>query len=241
MALGVHGMSALTAITAQNTVEVSGVHEIPAEFVVEQIDAVATDIGVDAAKTGMLASASIVEAVAGALSAHNIDRLVVDPVFISQHRDRLLAEDAVDAMKRSLLPLATVLTPNLFEAEALTGRDIADIGAMEEAARRLSDMGPRSVLVKGGHLEGDEAVDVFYDGREITHLRGPRFDTDDTHGTGCSLSAAITARLAQGDDVAEAVAFAKDFISSAIERGLRIGKGYGPVNPAWKVWDQIDP
>jgi hydroxymethylpyrimidine/phosphomethylpyrimidine kinase len=241
MALGVHGMSALTAITAQNTVEVSGVHEIPAEFVVEQIDAVATDIGVDAAKTGMLASASIVEAVAGALSAHNIDRLVVDPVFISQHRDRLLAEDAVDAMKRSLLPLATVLTPNLFEAEALTGRDIAHIGAMEEAARRLSDMGPRSVLVKGGHLEGDEAVDVFYDGREITHLRGPRFDTDDTHGTGCSLSAAITARLAQGDDVAEAVAFAKDFISSAIERGLRIGKGYGPVNPAWKVWDQIDP
>ena len=236
MALGCHGMSAVTALTAQNTVGVSGVHAVPAEFVAEQIDAVATDIGVDAAKTGMLASAEIVDAVAAAVSAHAIDNLVIDPVFVSKSRDRLLAEDAVDALVRKLFPLATVVTPNLFETAGLLG--IAEPSTPEdlrEAARAVLELGPKAVLIKGGHLPGERAVDVLYDGRSFVEVDGVRFDTEDTHGTGCALSAAIAARLAHGDDVVGAVRFAKEFVSGAIERGLRIGKGYGPVNPAWNL------
>ncbi|MGH2525298.1 MAG: bifunctional hydroxymethylpyrimidine kinase/phosphomethylpyrimidine kinase, partial [Actinomycetota bacterium] len=198
-ALGCHGTSAITALTAQNTVAVSGIHEVPEEFVVQQIDAVVSDIGVDAAKTGMLAAAGIVEAVAKAVEANAIDKLVVDPVFVSKHRNRLLQERAVDALATRLFPLAMVITPNLFEAGALLGREIDTRAAMKEAARELHDLGPSAVLVKGGHLPGDRAVDVFYDGSEITELDGPRFDTNDTHGTGCAISAAITARLAHGD------------------------------------------
>jgi hydroxymethylpyrimidine kinase/phosphomethylpyrimidine kinase len=235
MALGCHGMSAVTALTAQNTVEVAGIHAVPPDFVVAQIDAVATDIGVDAAKTGMLANAEITEAVAGALRAHGIDRLVVDPVFVSKSRDHLLAPDAVSALRDRILPLALVVTPNLYEAGGLLGRDIETLADMAEAAADLLALGPRSVLVKGGHLPGDRAVDVFYDGRDVVEIDGPRFDTDDTHGTGCALSAAIAARLAHGDDPIDAVRFAKRFVAGAIERGLRIGKGYGPVNPAWKT------
>ena len=233
-ALGCHGTSALTALTAQNTVAVTGIHEVPEEFVVQQIDAVASDIGVDAAKTGMLASPGIVEAVAKAIEANGITKLVVDPVFVSKHRDRLLAEDAVDALKTTLFPLATVITPNLYEAGALVGREVNDLAQMKEAAEELHVLGPGAVLVKGGHLPGDRAIDVLFDGDEMTELDGPRFDTEDTHGTGCAISAAITARLAHGDDLAEAVTFAKEFIGGAIERSLRIGKGYGPVNPGWR-------
>ncbi|HYI46022.1 MAG TPA: bifunctional hydroxymethylpyrimidine kinase/phosphomethylpyrimidine kinase [Actinomycetota bacterium] len=235
LALGCHGMSALTALTAQNTVEVIGIHEVPAEFVTQQIDAVATDIGVDAAKTGMLASAGIVEAVAAAVKGHGIENLVVDPVFVSKHRDRLLATSAVDALKQQLLPLASVITPNLYEAGALLDREVESLDAMEDAARSLHELGPRSVLVKGGHLPDREAVDVFFTGDEMHHLRGPRFETEDTHGTGCALSAAIAARLAHGDELLEAVTFAKDFLSGAIDRSLRLGRGYGPVNPGWRL------
>ena len=234
-ALGCHGMSAVTALTAQNTVGVTGIHEVPAEFVIAQIDAVASDIGVDAAKTGMLASPAIVEAVAKAVEANGIDRLVVDPVFISKHKDTLLSEDSVEALKTRLIPLAAVITPNLHEAGGLVGGDITTRDEMRDAARRLKDLGPRSVLVKGGHLPGDRAVDVFYDGTEFVDIDGPRFDTEDTHGTGCALSAAIAARLAHGDDLLDAVRAAKLFISGAIERALRIGQGYGPVNPGWKL------
>jgi hydroxymethylpyrimidine/phosphomethylpyrimidine kinase len=235
MALGCHGMSAITALTAQNTVEVAGIHPVPSDFVVAQIDAVATDIGVDAAKTGMLATAEITEAVAGALRAHGIDRLVVDPVFVSKSRDHLLAPDAVSALRDRILPLALVVTPNLYEAGELLGREIETRADMAEAAVDLHALGPRSVLVKGGHLPGDRAVDVFYDGRDVVEIDGPRFDTEDTHGTGCALSAAIAARLAHGDDLIDAVRFAKRFVAGAIEHGLRIGKGYGPVNPAWET------
>ena len=200
-ALGCHGMSALTALTAQNTVGVTGIHEIPPEFVIAQIDAVTSDIGVDAAKTGMLSSAAIVEATAKAVEVHSIDRLVVDPVFVSKHRDRLLAEDAIEALKEHLFPLATVVTPNLFEAEGLLGEQVTTLDEMRDAARALRDLGPRSVLVKGGHLDGGEgAVDVLYDGTNFTEIDGPRFDTVDTHGTGCALSAAIAARLAHGEE-----------------------------------------
>jgi hydroxymethylpyrimidine kinase/phosphomethylpyrimidine kinase len=235
MALGCHGMSALTALTAQNTVGVDGVHPVPPDFVVAQIDAVATDIGVDAAKTGMLATSEIIEAVADAIRAHRIDELVVDPVFVSKSRDHLLAEKAVDALKERILPLAAVVTPNLYETSGLLGEDVGTLDEMRDAARALHALGPRSVLVKGGHLPGEFAIDVFFDGTEIIELSGPRFETDDTHGTGCALSAAIAARLAHGDDLVAAVRAAKDFVSGAIEHGLRLGKGYGPVNPAWRL------
>ncbi len=235
-ALGCHGMSAITALTAQNTVGVTGISTVEPDFVVEQIRAVASDIGVDAAKTGMLASAAIVEAVAGAISEFGIAKLVVDPVFVSKHGDTLLTGDAVNAMRNVLFPLAEVVTPNLHEAAALAGKDeIVDRDGMVEAAKHLHEFGPRYVLIKGGHLGDDQAVDVLYDGLEITELEGPRFDTSDTHGTGCTLSAAIAAHLARGDDTQTAIGAAKQFITGAIERPLRIGKGVGPVNPGWNL------
>ncbi|MEA2510141.1 MAG: hydroxymethylpyrimidine/phosphomethylpyrimidine kinase [Actinomycetota bacterium] len=236
LALGCHGMSAVTALTAQNTVEVSDIYLAPPSFVSAQIDAVAGDIGVDAAKTGMLASAPIVEAVASALSAHGIDRLVVDPVFVSKHRDRLLAEDAIGALKESLFPQALVITPNLYETSALLGGgDISSVEEMKEAAVALGTLGPRAVLVKGGHLPGELAVDVFWDGRVCIELAGVRFDTKDTHGTGCALSAAIAAFLAHGDSLPDAVRRSKHFVSGAIRNNIRLGRGFGPVNPGWNL------
>ncbi|MDQ3662649.1 MAG: bifunctional hydroxymethylpyrimidine kinase/phosphomethylpyrimidine kinase [Actinomycetota bacterium] len=236
MAFGCHGTSAVTALTAQNTVRVTDVHEVPAAFVVEQINAVVSDIGVDAAKTGMLASAAIVEAVAEAVAIHRISPLVVDPVSVSKHGSRLLAEDAVLALRTRLLPHAALITPNLQEAETLLGHSVRTLAEMKEAARELADLGPAAVVVKGGHLKGEEeAVDVFYDGTSVEVLRGPRYDTQDTHGTGCALAAAVTAGLAKGVGLAEAVADAKSFVAGAIERSLRLGSGYGPVNPAWRL------
>jgi hydroxymethylpyrimidine/phosphomethylpyrimidine kinase len=239
LALGCHGMSAVTALTAQNTVEVAAIELVSPRFVTAQIDAIATDIGVDAAKTGMLASAGIVEAVADALSAYHVDRLVVDPVFVSKHRDRLLAEDAVGALKTKLFPLAMVITPNLYEAGALLGAgDIASIDDMKTAARELGALGPRSVLLKGGHLPGDEAIDIFWDGQRCREISGPRYDTADTHGTGCALSAAIAAFLARGHDLSSAIDGGKRFVSGAIRRSIRLGKGFGPVNPGWAITDE---
>jgi hydroxymethylpyrimidine/phosphomethylpyrimidine kinase len=235
MALGCHGASALTALTAQNTQGVTGIHEVDPAFVRLQIDAVATDMEVAAAKTGMLASAAIVEAVAEAVTEHTIPNLVVDPVFVSKSRHRLLAEDAVAALTTKLFPLARVVTPNLYEASALVGHEVTDRAAMAEAARALHALGARSVLVKGGHLPGDEAVDLLFDGASFHEVSGPRFDTRDTHGTGCTLSAAIAAHLAHGSELVEAVERAKAFVTGAIRRSLRIGQGYGPVNPAWDL------
>lgn len=234
-AYGCHGMSAVTALTAQNTVGVTGIHEVPAAFVVEQIDAVAGDIGVDAAKTGMLASAEIVAAVAKSISSHGIPKLVVDPVFVSKHGNTLLTDDAIDALRFDLFPLAAIVTPNLHEAGLLLGRDIDSLPAMEEAARALHDLGPGAVLVKGGHLGRETAVDVLFDGRSIRRIEGPRYDTEDTHGTGCALSAAICAGLAKGDELGAAVEEAKRFVSEAIRRSLRLGRGFGPVNPGWRL------
>jgi hydroxymethylpyrimidine/phosphomethylpyrimidine kinase len=241
-ALGCHGTSALTALTAQNTVGVNGVHEVPAEFVRAQIDAVADDIGVDAAKTGMLSSAEIVIAAAEGVKAHNIAKLVVDPVFVSKHRDTLLAESAVDALKDRLIPLAEIVTPNLYEAGALLGHEIASLPDMRTAAKELAlELGPRAVLVKGGHLEGERAIDVFYDGARFEEIAGDRFDTEDTHGTGCTLAAAITAYLARGEELLDAVHAAKRFVSGAIRRSLRLGKGFGPVNPGWDLQPSARP
>ena len=238
-ALGCHGMSALTALTAQNTVAVTGIHEVPPEFVIAQIDAVVTDIGVDAAKTGMLGSAAVVEAVAKAIEAHEVAKLVVDPVMVAKSGDRLLAEDAVQAVRDRVLPLATIVTPNLHEAELLVRGEIGSRDDMRAAARALHEAGAGAVLVKGGHREGPEAVDVLFDGRDFTELSGPRYDTGDTHGTGCCLAAAIAARLAWGDELQSAVREAKGFVTGAIRHGLRLGGGHGPVHPGWRLWPEL--
>jgi hydroxymethylpyrimidine/phosphomethylpyrimidine kinase len=229
-ALGVHGTSALTTITAQNTVDVTDILELPASLIRAQIDAVVTDIGVDAAKTGMLSSAEIIEAVARAVEAHAINLLVVDPVMVAKGGARLLRDDAVGALRSRLLPLAAVLTPNIPEAEVLLGRSIASLDDRREAARELLALGPRAVVVKGGHAEG-EAIDVYWDGTELVELIAHRIDTTNTHGSGCVFSAAIAARLAAGRAPIDAVRDAKQFITNAIEFSLELGHGHGPVNP----------
>lgn len=234
-ALGCHGMSALTALTAQNTVGVTGISEVEPEFVIAQIEAVATDIGVDAAKTGMLASPAIVAAVAKAIEAHDIRQLVVDPVSVSKHRDQLLTDEAVATLRTRLFPLATLITPNLYETGLFLDRVVESLSDMRRAAQDLHALGPGAVLVKGGHLPGPKATDVFFDGDELVEITAPRYDTADTHGTGCALSAAITARLAHGDRVIDAVRFAKEFVAGAIQHGLRLGQGFGPVNPGWRT------
>lgn len=241
-ALGCHGTVALTALTAQNTVGVNAVHQVPPAFVRAQVDAVAGDIGIDAAKTGMLASGEIVEAAAYAVKDHGIAKLVVDPVFVSKHRDRLLTEDAVDVLKNRLIPLAEIVTPNLLEAGALLGTEITTLPEMRTAAKALAlEFGPRAVLIKGGHLDSERAIDVFYDGATFVEIEDVRIDTQDTHGTGCTLAAAIAARLAHGDDILEAVQAAKRFVTGAIRRSIRIGKGFGPVNPGWDLQPRVRP
>jgi hydroxymethylpyrimidine/phosphomethylpyrimidine kinase len=230
-ALGVWGMSAITAVTVQNTKGVEGFEELSPRLVGDQIRAVATDIGVDAAKTGMLASRAIIEAVAEALSEVRIPYLVVDPVFVSKHGHPLLAEDAVDALRTRILPLATLVTPNLPEAAGLAGTPVRDRDAMEEAGRAILALGPSAVLVKGGHLEGADATDLLVNAGGVEEMRGSRIDTPHTHGTGCVLSAAITAHLARGEGLEEAVREGKAFVTGAIRRHLEIGQGIGPVDP----------
>ena len=235
-ALGCHGSSAITALTAQNTVAVTSINEVPPEFVHAQIEAVVSDIGVDAAKTGMLGSAPVVEAVAKAIEVHEIRPLVVDPVMVAKSGDRLLEEDAVRTLLRRVVPLATVLTPNLEEAALLSGGEIRTPDDMRAAAQALHDAGADSVLVKGGHGESSQALDVFFDGRDFLELEAPRYTTGDTHGTGCCLAAAITARLASGDELVAAVRFGKEFVTGAIRHALRLGRGHGPVHPGWRLW-----
>lgn len=229
-ALGVFGTSAITSVTAQNTVGVQEVHDLPPEFVGRQIDSILEDIAIDAAKTGMLSSAAISEIVAEKLKTYAIKRLVVDPVMIAKSGAALLQPDAVQALIEYLLPLTLVLTPNVPEAETLWGQKITGLDEMREAARRIHDLGPRYVVLKGGHLSG-RAVDLLFDGRRFTELDAERIETPHTHGTGCVFSAAITAELAKGSPVPEAVAAAKRFVTAAIRHGFRLGKGFGPTDP----------
>ena len=233
-ALGVYGLTAITAITAQNTREVTGIVEIAPEMVARQIDTVVADIGVDAAKTGMLSSAPIIEVVADRIRHHRLETLVVDPVMIAKSGAALLRPDAVDALRRRILPLALVVTPNLPEAEALCGAAIHTPADAEEAARRIAGLGPRYVVVKGGHLDGP-AVDTMYDGERIERLEAPRVATRHTHGTGCVFSAAIAAELARGEDPRAAIRAAKTFVTGAIERALPLGGGHGPANPMHRL------
>jgi hydroxymethylpyrimidine/phosphomethylpyrimidine kinase len=230
--LGVFGTSAITALTAQNTTGVTAIVEMTPEFVVEQIDQVVGDIGVDAAKTGMLSNAAIIGAVVRALERWNVDRLVVDPVMISKSGAALLRPEATDALRRVLLPRALVVTPNLHEAAALVGRPVRSLDDARDAARHIQSMGPRYVVVKGGHLEGaGQSTDVLFDGTRYEEFSSPRAATPHTHGTGCVFSAAITAGLAKGLHVRDAVAQAKTLITAAIASGLPLGRGHGPADP----------
>jgi hydroxymethylpyrimidine/phosphomethylpyrimidine kinase len=236
LALRTHGMSVVTAVTAQNSVGVQGVWELPVDAVVAQFRSVVDDIGVDAVKTGMLASPALVETVAGLLRPLRDAGvpIVVDPVAVSKHGDRLLAAEALDAVRTSLLPLATIVTPNLDEAAALTGTAYRSEADLRPAAAAVSAFGPAWVLVKGGHLPGD-AVDLLFDGTTEHRFTAPRFDNRHTHGTGCTLASAIAARLAGGDDPVAAVRAAKTYVTEALSRGFALGSGIGPVDHGWPL------
>jgi hydroxymethylpyrimidine/phosphomethylpyrimidine kinase len=233
-ALGVYGASVVCAITAQNTLGVRAVHEVPPEVVAAQIDAVVEDIGVDGVKTGMLSSAGIIATVAERVRHWRLEPvLVVDPVMVAKSGDRLLREDAVEALVHRLLPLAAVLTPNLPEAEVLVGHALSDDAAIRDAARQIADLGPRAVVMKAGHRPGEAVDDLLFDGRGFHVLRGRRIHSTSTHGTGCTLSAAIAAGLARGDDVVTAVSDAKRYLAEAIRRARPLGGGHGPVAHDW--------
>jgi hydroxymethylpyrimidine/phosphomethylpyrimidine kinase len=234
-ALGVYGLSALTAITAQNTQGVFAAQDLPPELVEAQIDAVLEDIGADAAKAGMLSSSAIIEVVARCVSRWNL-RLVVDPVMVAKGGDPLLQPEAITALSTVLLPLAEVVTPNLFEAEVLTGQRIETLDDMRAAAQAIFTLGPRHVVVKGGHRAADP-VDVFFDGKRFAELRAERISTRHTHGTGCTFSAAIAAFMARGFSVDAAIADAKSYITQAIRYAPGLGRGHGPVGHFWQ-WQQ---
>jgi hydroxymethylpyrimidine/phosphomethylpyrimidine kinase len=227
--LGGFGMSVITALTAQNTLGVHSIHDVPPPFVAAQFDAVATDIGIDAAKTGMLATSEVLRVVAGKIRQYGIEKLVVDPVMVAKGGMSLIREEAKKTLIMELVPLAYVLTPNIPEAEVLSGLRILTLSDMKEAARIIRNLGARHVVVKGGHLSGD-ATDLLYDGREFTTFNAPRIATEDTHGTGCTYSAAIATYLGFGMDVPGAVAEAKRYITEAIRRAWRVGGGHGPTN-----------
>jgi len=229
-AFDVFGMSVLTSITAQNTVGVRATHDIPAEIVGKQIDAVMEDIGADAAKTGMVSSREIIEVIADRVKKHGLANLVVDPVMVAESGDRLLRKDAETSMTKVLFPLASVVTPNTFEAGIISGTTIEDLEAAKKAAEIIREMGPDFVLVKGGHIQGPEAVDILFDGKEFRYFKAQRIDTTNKHGTGCTFSAAITACLSKGMNVNDSIEAAKDYITRAIESAPSgIGKGSGPV------------
>jgi hydroxymethylpyrimidine/phosphomethylpyrimidine kinase len=232
-AFGVYGASAITAITAQNTLGVRAIHEVPVDVVAAQIDAVLEDIGADAAKTGMLSSAPIIEVVADRLHAHSFAALVVDPVMLAKSGDALLRPDAVQALVELLLPLAAVVTPNGPEATVLSGVEVRDMASAREAARRIHALGPSIVIIKGGHLAGDRSDDLVFDGRSFEVLSGQRIETPHTHGTGCTFSAAIVAGLARGLEPLEAARQARAFLQGAIEHAEPLGAGHGPVNHLW--------
>jgi hydroxymethylpyrimidine/phosphomethylpyrimidine kinase len=227
---GVFGTSAVTAVTAQNTVAVTGIEVLSPELVGLQIDAVVSDIGVDAVKTGMLSSRSLIEIVARKLEEHRLEKAVVDPVMVAKSGARLLDPGAVDALAGALLPRAFVVTPNLPEAESLVGFPLEDEASILEAAKRIVEMGAKAALVKGGHGRGEESVDVLYYRGGFRHYRAPRIQTKNTHGTGCTFSAAIAAELALGRELEKAVERAKAYLTKALSTGLELGKGHGPLN-----------
>ena len=234
-ALGVYGASALTAITAQNTMGVTAVHEAPPDIIAAQIDAVIADIGADAVKTGMLASGPIVAVVADAIRRHGIANLVVDPVMVAKSGDRLLRAAAIASICNDLLPLAAVVTPNLPEAAELTGQAVATDTEMRDAAAKIIGMGARSVVIKGGHRDGPP-TDLLYDGQQFWEFTTERIPSTSTHGTGCTFASAVAAGLAHGLAVPAAVAQAKEYVTAAIRAAYPIGQGHGPLHHFHAYW-----
>ena len=231
---GVYGTCAITAVTAQNTLGVEAVENLSVKLIVAQVNAIVDDIGVDAVKTGMLATPEIVERVATLLPSLPTPHIVVDPVMVAKSGARLLAEEAIDAVRRMLLPCATVVTPNAMEAEVLAKIEIDSLGSAREAARRIYDLGPGTVVIKGGHLPTADAVDLVYDGHEYLELRGPRLRSRHTHGTGCTFAAAVAANLALGLPTPDAISGAKHYVAQAIRHGLPLGSGHGPLGHFWE-------
>ncbi len=232
--LGGYASSVITALTAQNTQGVKGTLEVSPSFVEKQIEVVLTDIGADAVKIGMLANASIVSVVSKKIREHSIKKVIIDPVMISKSGHMLLSKGAQKTLISYLLPLAYLVTPNIYEASALTGKEIKNIKEMRKAAETILRMGPKSVLIKGGHLESNQSPDILYDGKKFSKYTANKIETQNTHGTGCSYAAAIATFIAQGNSIPKAVSKAKHFISDAIRFSLNIGKGRGPINPyAW--------
>ncbi len=242
-ALGAFGMAVMTALTAQNTKRVSGVHTVPPDFVGEQIDTLMEDIRVDALKIGMIATAEIARAVADRLSQSKPQAVVLDPVMVAKSGDRLLDPSAIDTVRSALVPLATVITPNLPETAVLLDRpEPRTLTEMRDAALALADLGPRCVMLKGGHLSGGESPDLLYDGKSMIELPSRRIDTKNTHGTGCTLSAAIAALIPQRDDIAAAITDAKAYVTAAITQSgaLSVGSGHGPVHHFHALWATAD-
>ena len=234
-ALGVYGTSAITAVTAQNTIGVAAIFALSSDLVIAQIEAVASDIQVHATKTGMLATSAIAEAVAATIEELDLPNVVVDPVMVAKSGDRLLDDEGVRTLCTELLPHALVVTPNIPEAEILSGRRIASTDDAREAARRIHGMGPSAVIVKGGHAASDDIVDLLFDGERFIELRTARVPTRHTHGTGCTFASAIAANLALGHSLADATAGAQAYVVGAIRHGLSIGKGHGPLNHFWQA------
>ncbi|NIT14705.1 MAG: bifunctional hydroxymethylpyrimidine kinase/phosphomethylpyrimidine kinase [Candidatus Dadabacteria bacterium] len=227
----VYGMSVLTSITAQNTKKVLGIHNLSPEFIGLELVAVATDFEIDAAKTGMLATAPIIESISEQIKRYKIPNLVVDPVMISKSGARLLEKEAETSLKDDIIPLAFVVTPNIPEAEVISDMQVSSIEDMKESAEKIKEMGPENVLIKGGHLKDNKgAVDIFYDGTDFYEIATRWIKTKNTHGTGCTYSAAICANLAKGLNVLDAVSRAKDYVTEAIEKSFNIGSGHGPLN-----------
>src|SRR5687767_9343531 len=231
---GVYGTSAVTALTAQNTIGVSGVYVMHDDVVTAQIEAVVSDLGCDAVKTGMLANSTIVEAVAAAVESLELPNLVVDPVMVAKSRDHLLDEDAVHAMRWTLLRLARVVTPNIPEAEVLAKMSIGSLADMREAAARIAALKPAAVVIKGGHLPGPEVVDLLFEKGAFKEFIGPRIEGRNTHGTGCTFAAAIAAHLAKGAELADAVQAAKNYVEGAMRNGIPLGRGHRPLNHFWR-------
>lgn len=241
-ALGVYGASVITALTAQNTTGVQAVHDVPADFVAAQIDSVFSDLAVQAVKIGMLSRPEVIEAVARGLDSYSLDNVVLDPVMVAASGDPLVADEAVEVLAGVLVPRALLITPNLPEAARLLETALAaDEEEMVEQAVALFDLGPRAVLLKGGHGAGEESVDIYYDGDESVRLAGRRIATRNTHGTGCTLSSAIAAGLAHGLDLLRAVGHAKAYVSAAIAHAdeLAIGTGTGPVHHFHAIWGRV--
>lgn len=236
-ALGTYGMSVITAVTVQNTQGVFGCQDISPDIIGGQIDAIFTDIEVDAVKIGMVSQIETICTIAQKLRQYQVAKAVVDPVMISKSGFHLMQPEAKDALIRELIPLAYIVTPNLPEAEVITGMTIQDLEAMEEAARQIYAMGAKNVLIKGGHL-ADDATDLLFDGHQVIKLAGSRIATKNTHGTGCTLSSAIAANLAKGYTVVEAVTNAKAYITTAIANSLSIGHGVGPTNHFYELYQK---